>query len=40
MPKFIFMPPQDQLKKEFAARLSDSLPEYDVHSPETNEEAK
>ena len=40
MPKFVFMPPQDDLKREFAARLSDTLPEYDVHSPETDEEAK
>ena len=40
MPKFVFMPPQDNLKREFAARLSDTLPEYDVHSPQTDEEAK
>ena len=33
------MPPQDDLKKEFAARLSDTLPEYEVHSPETDKEA-
>ncbi|SVC58821.1 uncharacterized protein METZ01_LOCUS311675, partial [marine metagenome] len=39
MPKFVFMPPQDDLKREFAARLSDTLPEYDVHSPETDEDA-
>ena len=37
MPKFVFMPPQDDLKKEFAARLSDTLPEFEVHSPETDE---
>ena len=39
MPKFVFMPPQDDLKREFAARLSDTLPEYEVHSPETDVEA-
>ena len=39
MPKFVFMPPQDDLKREFAARLSDTLPEYDVHSPETDADA-
>ena len=39
MPKFVFMPPQDDLKKEFAARLSDTLPDYEVHSPETDKEA-
>ena len=39
MPKFVFMPPQDDQKREFAARLSDTLPEFDVHSPETDDEA-
>ena len=39
MPKFVFMPPQDDLKKQFAARLSDTLPEYEVETPETDEEA-
>ncbi len=39
MPKFVFMPPQDDLKAMFAARLADTLPEYDVVSPQTDEEA-
>jgi phosphoglycerate dehydrogenase-like enzyme len=39
MPKFVFMPPQDDLKEMFAARLADTLPEYDVVSPETDEQA-
>ena len=39
MPKFVFMPPQDDLKKMFAARLADTMPEYDVESPATDEEA-
>ncbi len=39
MPKFVFMPPQDDLKTMFAARLSDTLSEYDVVSPTTDAEA-
>lgn len=39
MPKFVFMPPQDDLKRAFATRLSDELPEYHVLSPETDAEA-
>ena len=39
MPKFVFMPPQDDHSRSFAARLADTLPEYDVASPETDEEA-
>lgn len=33
------MPPQDQLTRWFATRLADTLPEYTVASPLTNEEA-
>ena len=33
------MPPQDDLKRWFAARLSDTLPEYEVSSPEDDAEA-
>ena len=39
MPKFVFMPPQDDLKLWFATRLADTLSEYEVASPETDEEA-
>ena len=39
MPKFVFMPPQDDLTRRFAARLADTLPEYDVAAPATDEEA-
>ena len=39
MPKFVFMPPQDEENAMFAARLSDTVPEYDVVSPESDEEA-
>ena len=37
--KFVFMPPQDDLKRWFATRLADTMPEYNVASPETDEEA-
>ena len=30
MPKFVFMPPQDDMKAMFAARLADTVPEYDL----------
>ena len=39
MPKFVFIPPQDDLRRRFAARLADTLPEYDVAAPQTDEEA-
>ena len=37
--KFLFMPPQDELTRWFAARLSDSMPEYHVVSPADDTEA-
>ena len=37
--KFVFMPPQDELTRWFAARLSDSMPEYEVVSPVDDDEA-
>ncbi len=39
MPKFVFMPPQDDHKLWLATRLADTLSEYEVASPETDEEA-
>ena len=39
MPKFVFMPPQDDDRRMFAARLADTIADYDVASPETDEEA-
>ena len=39
MPKFVFMPPQDDLKAMFAARLADTVPEYEVATPQTDDEA-
>ena len=37
--KFVFVPPQDELTRWFAARLSDSMPEYEVVSPVDDGEA-
>ena len=39
MAKLVFMPPQDDLKLWFATRLADTLSEYEVASPETDDEA-
>ena len=39
MPKFVFMPPQDDERRMFAARLADTMADYDVVSPETDEAA-
>ncbi|MBM3924482.1 MAG: D-2-hydroxyacid dehydrogenase [SAR202 cluster bacterium] len=39
MPKFVFMPPQNDLQRQFAARLSDTFSEYEVVSPGTDREA-
>ena len=39
MPKFVFMPPQDDERRLLAARLAEAVPEYHVASPETDEEA-
>ena len=39
MPKFVFMPPQDEERRMFAARLADTMADYDVVSPETDEAA-
>ena len=39
MPKFVFMPPQDELKQWFAARLADTMPEYEVVSPANDADA-
>ena len=39
MPKFVFMPPQDGDRRMFAARLADTLAEYEVAAPETDADA-
>ena len=39
MPKFVFMPPQDDGRRMLAARLAEAVPEFHVTSPETDEEA-
>ena len=40
MPKLVMMPPLDELQREFAVRLANDLPEYEVVAPETDEEAR
>jgi phosphoglycerate dehydrogenase-like enzyme len=40
MLKIVFMPPIDDLRAEFARRLSDTMPEYNVAAPQTDEEAR
>lgn len=40
MPKLVMMPPLDELKRELAVRLANDLPEYQVVTPETEEEAR
>jgi phosphoglycerate dehydrogenase-like enzyme len=39
MLKFVFMPPQDDLRRQFAVRLADTMPEYNVAAPETDGQA-
>ena len=40
MPKLVVMPPLDELKRSFAARLAADLPQYRVVAPENEEEAR
>lgn len=40
MPKFVFMPPLDDLRRDWARRLADTMAEYEVVTPETDEEAR
>ena len=40
MPKFVIMPPQTDHQKSWAARISDTLPDFDVVLPADAEEAK
>ncbi|MCC7372808.1 MAG: D-2-hydroxyacid dehydrogenase [Chloroflexi bacterium] len=40
MPKMVFMPPIDTLKRQFSGRLPADLPEYEVVAPETLDEAR
>ncbi len=39
MLKFVFMPPLDDLRREFTKRMSDSFPDYNFVAPETDDEA-
>lgn len=40
MPKMVFMPPLDELKRQFSARLPNDVPGYEVVVPETLDEAR
>jgi phosphoglycerate dehydrogenase-like enzyme len=40
MLKFVMMPPQDELKRQWARRLEHALPQYQVAVPETDEAAR
>ena len=40
MPKFVMMPPLDEQRREWARRLADTLPEYEVVAPETDAAAR
>ena len=40
MPKFVMMPPIDDQRREWAARLAAALPEYQVAAPETEADAE
>ena len=40
MPKLVIMPPQTEHQKSWAARISDTLPDFDVVLPANAEEAK
>ena len=40
MPKFVMMPPLDEQRREWARRLADTLPEYEVVVPETDAAAR
>jgi phosphoglycerate dehydrogenase-like enzyme len=37
--KYVILPPLDDMRREFARRLADTVPELDVVAPETDEEA-
>ena len=39
MAKYVILPPLDDMRREFARRLADTVPELDVVAPETDEEA-
>lgn len=40
MPKFLMLPPQDDLKHQWALRLAQMLPQYRVVSPETDDDVR
>ena len=40
MLKFLMMPPLDEIKRDWAIRMTEALPEYRVVAPETDEDAQ
>ena len=40
MVKFVMMPPQDELQRQWARRLEQTLPQYQVVVPETDDDAR
>jgi len=40
MPKLVMLPPQDDLRRDWAARLARELPQYQVVAPETEADAR
>ena len=40
MMKFVMMPPQDELKQEWARRLEQAVPQFQVVVPQTDDEAR
>jgi hypothetical protein len=40
MPKLVMMPPQNDQSREYARRLREALPEYQIVVPETEDEAR
>ena len=40
MPKLVMMPPQNDLSRQYARRLREALPEYQIVAPETERDAR
>ena len=40
MPKFLFLPPQNELTRLFAVRMADTFPEFTVVAPESQDELR
>jgi len=40
MVKLVMMPPQDELQQQWARRLEQTLPQYQIVVPQTDDEAR